>query len=430
MIMKDKDNQLDDIQSPDPADQDIDEKDDEMEGKSEVSDKEGGKDELEEEGAAEVGNDEEGEIKTLSFPPSTQNDKTDPNVTENENEDDKMDNTAYLQDNEENEEKITKVVSQPDHEDAEEENEEKEEEMKEDDEVNDAEAEFGEGDAEDEEKGETEGNWEEKEEEGKEEAEGDHFTRHTRLMLSKLGKTTCPENLPETNTRRSNLSLVFLKAVSSDSVYASLTIRDGRYGLDNHQLQLFQLLGRFRSKANHTGSTLFVSNERICLFVTIICEDFETKISLIHCQNSSLTDVSLSVATLSRLLSTSQEAALSGLLFENCAGQSASSLFIDSSSSVSLTTPIASSFSRPSQSTQKMEQTSSSAGQQVSGVNRSQGLSIDSCQCLNTNSTLQKERQVNHSLHHQQEDNRNHWVGFSTFADGHAIDRSELCSSY
>ncbi|KAK2943650.1 hypothetical protein BLNAU_21440 [Blattamonas nauphoetae] len=57
--------------------------------------------------------------------------------------------------------------------------------------------------------------------------------------------------------------------------------------------------------------------------------------------------------------------ALSGLLFENCAGQSASSLFIDSSSSVSLTTPIASSFSRPSQSTQKMEQTSSSAGQQV-----------------------------------------------------------------
>ncbi|KAK2954619.1 hypothetical protein BLNAU_10470 [Blattamonas nauphoetae] len=37
--------------------------------------------------------------------------------------------------------------------------------------------------------------------------------------------------------------------------------------------------------------------------------------------------------------------ALSGLLFENCAGQSASSLFIDSSSSVSLTTPIASSFS-------------------------------------------------------------------------------------
>ncbi|KAK2943135.1 hypothetical protein BLNAU_21962 [Blattamonas nauphoetae] len=62
-------------------------------------------------------------------------------------------------------------------------------------------------------------------------------------------------------------------------------------------------------------------------------------------RNSSLTDVSLSVATLSRLLSTSQEAALSGLLFENCAGQSASSLFIDSSSSVSLTTPIASSFS-------------------------------------------------------------------------------------
>ncbi|KAK2945915.1 hypothetical protein BLNAU_19131 [Blattamonas nauphoetae] len=63
--------------------------------------------------------------------------------------------------------------------------------------------------------------------------------------------------------------------------------------------------------------------------------------------------VSMSVATLSRLLSTSQEAALSitscdtlalsGLLFENCAGQSASSLFIDSSSSVSLATPIASS---------------------------------------------------------------------------------------
>ncbi|KAK2944260.1 hypothetical protein BLNAU_20823 [Blattamonas nauphoetae] len=63
----------------------------------------------------------------------------------------------------------------------------------------------------------------------------------------------------------------------------------------------------------------------------------------------------MSVATLSRLLSTSHEAALSitscdtlalsGLLFENCAGQSASSLFIDSSSSVSLATPIASSFS-------------------------------------------------------------------------------------
>ncbi|KAK2961081.1 hypothetical protein BLNAU_3849 [Blattamonas nauphoetae] len=90
------------------------------------------------------------------------------------------------------------------------------------------------------------------------------------------------------NTRRSNLSLVFLKAVSSDSVYASLTIRDGRYGLDNHQLQLFQLLGRFRSKANHIDSTLFVSNERICLFVTIICEDFETKISSIHCQSHTI----------------------------------------------------------------------------------------------------------------------------------------------
>ncbi|KAK2961657.1 hypothetical protein BLNAU_3455 [Blattamonas nauphoetae] len=65
--------------------------------------------------------------------------------------------------------------------------------------------------------------------------------------------------------------------------------------------------------------------------------------------------VSVSVATFSRLLSTSQKAplsitscdtlTLSGLLFENCAGQSASSLFVDSSSSVSLDTPIASSFS-------------------------------------------------------------------------------------
>ncbi|KAK2943093.1 hypothetical protein BLNAU_22002 [Blattamonas nauphoetae] len=235
------------------------------------------------------------------------------------------------------------------------------------------------------------------------------------------------------NTRRSNLSLVFLKAVSSDSVYASLTIRDGRYGLDNHQLQLFQLLGRFRSKANHIDSTLFVSNERICLFVTIICEDFVVDVKEAieekpaaeeesrQMKQAVVQSVSMSVATLSRLLSTSHEAALSitscdtlalsGLLFENCAGQSASSLFIDSSSSVSLATPIASSFSvcssprssvngdistvflltqRPSQSTQKMEQTSSSAGQQVSGVNRSQESSIDSCQLLNTNSTLQE----------------------------------------
>ncbi|KAK2962971.1 hypothetical protein BLNAU_1994 [Blattamonas nauphoetae] len=169
------------------------------------------------------------------------------------------------------------------------------------------------------------------------------------------------------NTRRSNLSLVFLKAVSSDSVYASLTIRDGRYGLDNHQLQLFQLLGRFRSKANHIDSTLFVSNERICLFVTIICEDFVVDVKEAieekpaaeeesrQMKQAVVQSVSMSVATLSRLLSTSHEAALSitscdtlalsGLLFENCAGQSASSLFIDSSSSVSLATPIASSFS-------------------------------------------------------------------------------------
>ncbi|KAK2953664.1 hypothetical protein BLNAU_11385 [Blattamonas nauphoetae] len=65
--------------------------------------------------------------------------------------------------------------------------------------------------------------------------------------------------------------------------------------------------------------------------------------------------ISLSVITFSRLLSTTQEAplsitscdtlTLSSLLFENCAGQSASSLFVDSSSSVSLDTPIASSFS-------------------------------------------------------------------------------------
>ncbi|KAK2940856.1 hypothetical protein BLNAU_24224 [Blattamonas nauphoetae] len=147
----------------------------------------------------------------------------------------------------------------------------------------------------------------------------------------------------------------------------ALTIRDGRYGLDNHQLQLFQLLGRFRSKANHIDSTLFVSNERICLFVTIICEDFVVDVKEAieekpaaeeesrQMKQAVVQSVSMSVATLSRLLSTSHEAALSitscdtlalsGLLFENCAGQSASSLFIDSSSSVSLATPIASSFS-------------------------------------------------------------------------------------
>ncbi|KAK2961244.1 hypothetical protein BLNAU_3690 [Blattamonas nauphoetae] len=105
--------------------------------------------------------------------------------------------------------------------------------------------------------------------------------------------------------------------------------------------------------------------------------------------------VSMSVATLSRLLSTSQEAALSitscdtlalsGLLFENCAGQSASSLFIDSSSSVSLTTPIASSFSVCSSPR-------SSVNGDISTVflPHAASITIDSCQCLNTNSTLQE----------------------------------------
>ncbi|KAK2960655.1 hypothetical protein BLNAU_4310 [Blattamonas nauphoetae] len=70
---------------------------------------------------------------------------------------------------------------------------------------------------------------------------------------------------------------------------------------------------------------------------------------------SNVQSVSVSVTTFSRLLSTTQKAplsitscgtlTLSGLLFENCAGQSASSLFVDSSSTVSLDTPIASSFS-------------------------------------------------------------------------------------
>ncbi|KAK2961671.1 hypothetical protein BLNAU_3469 [Blattamonas nauphoetae] len=70
---------------------------------------------------------------------------------------------------------------------------------------------------------------------------------------------------------------------------------------------------------------------------------------------SNVQTVSVSVTTFSRLMSTSQKAplsitscdtlTLSGLLFENCAGQSASSLFIDSLSTVSLDIPIASSFS-------------------------------------------------------------------------------------
>ncbi|KAK2945195.1 hypothetical protein BLNAU_19884 [Blattamonas nauphoetae] len=71
---------------------------------------------------------------------------------------------------------------------------------------------------------------------------------------------------------------------------------------------------------------------------------------------SNVQKVSISVTNFSRLMSTSQEAALSitscstltlsGLLFENCTGQSASSLFVDhTSTSVFLPSPIPSSFS-------------------------------------------------------------------------------------
>ncbi|KAK2954927.1 hypothetical protein BLNAU_10066 [Blattamonas nauphoetae] len=131
-------------------------------------------------------------------------------------------------------------------------------------------------------------------------------------------------------------------------------------------------VGKVQIESKSQGSTLFVSNERICLFVTIICEDFDVKEAIEEkpaaeeesrqMKQAVVQSVSMSVAL---SITSCDTLALSGLLFENCAGQSASSLFIDSSSSVSLTTPIASSFSRPSQSTQKMEQTSSSAGQQV-----------------------------------------------------------------
>ncbi|KAK2947867.1 hypothetical protein BLNAU_17192 [Blattamonas nauphoetae] len=64
--MKDEDDQPDDIQSPDPADQDVGEKDDAMEGKSEVSDNDGEGEEEEEEEEENEEEEEQVEAKKMT----------------------------------------------------------------------------------------------------------------------------------------------------------------------------------------------------------------------------------------------------------------------------------------------------------------------------------------------------------------------------
>ncbi|KAK2962050.1 hypothetical protein BLNAU_3106 [Blattamonas nauphoetae] len=102
--LKDKDDRTGDIQSHDPVNKDIYEKDDEMEVENDISENEGKKVELKMDETAEVEDVDEGEIKTRSDPPSNQNDKTDPNGNGKEQEDDtKTEIVDSEDDNEENE---------------------------------------------------------------------------------------------------------------------------------------------------------------------------------------------------------------------------------------------------------------------------------------------------------------------------------------
>ncbi|KAK2944472.1 hypothetical protein BLNAU_20620 [Blattamonas nauphoetae] len=98
------DDQNDNVQSPDPAHQNIREKDDEMEGKKQISDNEDEKYDLEVDGTVDVEAGEEDQIRTPPLPPSTQNDKHKTSGELQVQEDDKKKEIVDSEDdNEENE---------------------------------------------------------------------------------------------------------------------------------------------------------------------------------------------------------------------------------------------------------------------------------------------------------------------------------------